>query len=208
MRPLGEIRVSMSDGFIKRMVPVARAIDDINAWIGRNAALLIVAAILISALNATIRKTFDVSSNAWLELQWILFAIVFLLCAPWTLLSNEHIRIDVVNNMMPKWLRDTIDVIGHVVFLLPLAVVMILTGIPFFLVSYRIGEQSMNAGGLPQWPAKGLIAVGFALLLIQGLSELIKRIAIMRGLIEDPHVHQPSALEAEVDHVVDAIEKR
>src|SRR5581483_9212278 len=138
-------------------------------------------------VNAIVRKVFDTSSNSWLELQWILFSVVFLLCSPWTLLDNEHIRIDIVNNLLPKMVRDVIDLIGHLFFLLPLTIVMVVTGIPFFTKSFAINEQSWNAGGLPQWPAKSLIMIAFALLFLQGLSELIKRIAVMRGLIPDPH---------------------
>jgi TRAP-type mannitol/chloroaromatic compound transport system permease small subunit len=109
---------------------------------------------------------------------------------------------------MPKRVRNIIDIIGHIFFLIPLTVVMIVTGVPFFLRSLQINEQSGNAGGLPQWPAKSLIMIGFALLLVQGISELIKRIAIMRGMIPDPHESQVSALEAEVEHLVEAIEKK
>ena len=138
----------------------------------------------------------------------MLFGIVFLLCSPWTLLDNEHIRIDIVNNLFSKRWRDIIDVIGHVFFLMPLCIVMIITGGPFFMRSVEVNEQSGNAGGLPQWPAKSLIIIGFAFLLVQGISELIKRIAVMRGLIPDPHASQVSALEAEVEHLVEAIEKR
>jgi TRAP-type mannitol/chloroaromatic compound transport system permease small subunit len=104
--------------------------------------------------------------------------------------------------------RNAIDVVGHIFFLMPLTVVMIVTGVPFFLRSFRINEQSGNAGGLPQWPSKALVMIGFAMLLIQGLSELIKRIAVMRALIPDPHASQVHALEAEVEHIVEAIEKR
>ena len=138
----------------------------------------------------------------------MLFGIVFLLCSPWTLLDNEHIRIDIVNNLFSKRWRDIIDVIGHVFFLVPLCIVMIITGGPFFMRSVEVNEQSGNAGGLPQWPAKSLVIIGFAFLLVQGISELIKRIAVMRGLIPDPHASQVSALEAEVEHLVEAIEKR
>jgi TRAP-type mannitol/chloroaromatic compound transport system permease small subunit len=137
----------------------------------------------------------------------VLFSIVFLLCSPWTLLDNEHIRIDIVNNMLPNKVRNSIDIIGHAFFLMPLAIVMIITGVPFFLRSFEINEQSGNAGGLPQWPAKSLIMIGFAFLLVQGISELIKRIAVMRGIIPDPHASQVHALEAEVEHLVEAIEK-
>ena len=161
--------------------------------------------VIISATNATIRKVFDTSSNAWLELQWVLFGTIFLLCSPWTLLSNEHIRIDIINSLLPKRLRDSIDVFGHVFFLLPLTIVMIVTSIPFFIRSFQINEQSMNAGGLPQWPAKSLILIGFFLLFWQGISELIKRIAVMRGRIPDPYAHADgphSAAEAEAERVL------
>lgn len=196
------------DALLNALLPVTRVIDAITIWIGKRLAWLILAAVIVSAVNATVRKVFDTSSNSWLELQWVLFSIVFLLCSPWTLLANEHIRIDIVNNLLPKRVRDSIDVVGHAFFLIPLAIVMIITGIPFFLRSVEINEQSGNAGGLPQWPSKALIMIGFALLLVQGVSELIKRIAVMRNLIPDPHATQVHALEAEVEHIVEAIEKR
>jgi TRAP-type mannitol/chloroaromatic compound transport system permease small subunit len=200
--------VSGLDALLKTLLPVTRVIDSANTWIGKRLSWLILAAVVVSAANATVRKIFDTSSNSWLELQWVLFSIVFLLCSPWTLLANEHIRIDIINNQLPNWLRDTIEVVGHAFFLLPLTIIMIITGIPFFLRSVEINEQSGNAGGLPQWPSKALIMVAFAMLLVQGLSELIKRIAIMRELIPDPHAAQVHALEAEVEHIVEAIEKR
>lgn len=192
---------------MQSLLKLSQGIDAINSWIGRHLSWLILVAVLISSANATVRKVFDESSNAWLELQWVLFGIVFLLCAPWTLLSNEHIRIDIVNSFWPKKVRDVIDVIGHTFFLIPLCIVMILTSVPFFIRSWDINEQSGNAGGLPQWPAKSLLMIGFALLLIQGISELIKRIAVMRRLIRDPYEAQPSSLEAEVEHLVEAIKK-
>jgi TRAP-type mannitol/chloroaromatic compound transport system permease small subunit len=198
--PLGEFRVDL-------LLRLSRAIDAVNLRIGKWVAWLIVAAVLVSAANAILRKTLDISSNSWLELQWVLFSTVFLWCASWTLLANEHIRIDIVNNMFPKRVRDWIDVLGHAFFLLPFTVVMLITGWPFFLASFRINEQSGNAGGLAQWPAKLLIPTGFTLLFLQGISELIKRIAVMQGRIPDPHaVHDP--LEEEIEHLVQAIEKR
>jgi len=192
---------------LQSLLKLSRGIDAFTRWTGKRLAWLILLAVIVSAVNAIVRKTFDTSSNSWLELQWVLFSIVFLLCSPWTLLDNEHIRIDIVNNMLPKRVRDSIDVIGHVFFLMPLAVVMIITGGPFFMRSVEINEQSGNAGGLPQWPAKSLIIIGFTLLLVQGISELIKRIAVMRGLIPDPHASQVSAIEAEVEHLVESMEK-
>ena len=196
------------DAFLKTLLPLTRAIDAMNTWLGRRLAWLILAAVIVSAGNATIRKVFDTSSNSWLELQWVLFSVVFLLCSPWTLLANEHIRIDIVNQLLPKMLRNWIDTIGHAVFLLPWCVIMITTGIPFFFRSYEINEQSGNAGGLPQWPSKALVMIGFTLLLVQGVSELIQRLAIMRDMIPDPHESQKDTLEAEVEHIVEAIEKR
>lgn len=195
------------DALLNALLPATRAVDAATTWIGKRLSWLIVAAILVSAINATIRKIFDTSSNAWLELQWVLFSVVFLLCSPWTLLANEHIRIDIVNNMLPQRVRNIIDVIGHAFFLLPLTIVMILTSVPFFLVSYSQNEQSLNAGGLPQWPSKGLIMIAFAMLFVQGLSELIKRIAVMRGLIPDPHAGQKSSLESEAEEIIGAMEK-
>ena len=196
------------DAVLKALLPAARAVDAATTWIGKRLAWLILAAVLVSAVNASVRKIFDMSSNSWLELQWVLFSMVFLLCSPWTLLANEHIRIDIVNNVLPKRVRDSIDVIGHAFFLLPLTIVMIITGIPFFLRSFEINEQSGNAGGLPQWPSKALIMIAFTMLFVQGLSELIKRIAVMRDLIPDPHASQVNTLEAEVEHLVEVIEKR
>lgn len=193
---------------MQALLKLSNRIDAFTKWIGKRLAWLILVAVVVSAVNAIMRKSFDISSNSWLELQWVLFSIVFLLCAPWTLLDNEHIRIDIVNNTLPKTVRNVIDVVGHAFFLMPLCVVMIITGGPFFMRSYEINEQSGNAGGLPQWPAKSLVIIGFVFLLAQAISELIKRIAVMRGLIPDPHASQVHALEAEVEHLVEAIEKR
>ena len=196
------------DAALKQLLPLTRAIDFINRQIGRYVAWAILIAVVVSSANAVVRKTLDTSSNAWLELQWILFAMVFLLCSPWTLLANEHIRIDIVNNLMPKWMRNAVEVVGHAFFLLPLCIIMVVTAVPFFLKSFAVNEQSGNAGGLPQWPTKSLVAIGFALLFIQGISELLKRLAVIRNLIPDPHAMQQHPLEAEVEHIVEAIEKR
>jgi TRAP-type mannitol/chloroaromatic compound transport system permease small subunit len=209
-RPIGAAKTAEAQWgglSLQSLLKMSRGIDAFTRWTGKRLAWLILVAVVVSAVNAIIRKIFDSSSNSWLELQWVLFSIVFLLCSPWTLLDNEHIRIDIVNNMLSKPVRNVIDIIGHVFFLLPLTVVMIITGIPFFLRSFEINEQSGNAGGLPQWPAKSLIMIGFAFLFVQGISELIKRIAVMRGLMPDPHASQVNAVEAEVEHLVEAIEK-
>ncbi len=133
------------------LLRASRVIDAINSRIGKAVAWLILVVVIVSATNATVRKVFDTSSNAWLELQWTLFGVVFLLCSPWTLLSNEHVRIDIVNNLLPKKLRDAIDIFGHVVFLLPLSIIMVVMSVPFLERSFALNEQSLNAGGLPQW---------------------------------------------------------
>ncbi len=196
------------DAVLKALLPATQVIDAITTWIGKRVAWLLLGAVLVSAVNASVRKVFDTSSNSWLELQWVLFSAVFLLCSPWTLLANEHIRIDILNNLLPQRTRNIIEVVGHTFFLLPLTIVMLITGIPFFLNSFEINEQSWNSGGLPQWPAKSLIMFGFGLLLIQGVSELVKRIAVMRDLIPDPHASQKSSLEVEAQEVIEAMEKK
>ena len=177
------------------LLGVSRVIDAINFRIGKVVAWLILAAVVVSAVNAIIRKLFDTSSNSWLELQWVLFGAVFLIVASWTLLDNEHIRIDIVNSMFTQRTRNIIDVIGHAFFLLPLTIIMIITSYPFVMKSVLLNEQSMNAGGLPQWPAKMLILIGFTLLFFQAISELIKRIAVMMGRIPDPY-HTGGGLKA------------
>ena len=210
LRPNGAIKTAeaqVGGPSLQSLLKMSRGIDAFTKWTGKRLAWLILLAVVVSSLNAIIRKMFDTSSNSWLELQWVLFSIVFLLCSPWTLLDNEHIRIDIVNNLLPKQVRSGIDAIGHAFFLMPLTIVMIITGVPFFLRSFEINEQSGNAGGLPQWPAKSLVMLGFAFLLVQGISELIKRIAVMRGMIPDPHASQVHAIEAEVEQLVEALEK-
>jgi len=170
---------------LQSLLGISRMIDKVNGAIGRWMAWAILLAVIISTVNALIRKIFDTSSNSWLEMQWVLFGAVFLLCAPWTLMVNEHIRIDVVSSHLKKRTRDWIDVIGNVVFLIPFTIIMIVTSIPFFWRSFLLNEQSLNAGGLAQWPGKFLVPLGFTLLFFQAVSELIKRIAIMRGELKD-----------------------
>jgi TRAP-type mannitol/chloroaromatic compound transport system permease small subunit len=181
---------------LQALLGVSRRIDAFNTLIGRWLSWLIVVAVVISASNAIIRKIFDVSSNSFLELQWVLFSIVFLLCSPWTFLNNEHIRIDIINHSLPLKVRGWIDMIGHLLFLLPFTLILLWTSIPFFLVSYRQNEQSFSAGGLPQWPAKSLIMIACVLLLLQGISEIIKRAAMMMGIIPDSNAVVISAQRA------------
>lgn len=188
------------------LIKLSRVIDSINERIGKVAAWAIVVAILVSAINAIIRRVFGVSSNAWLELQWYLFGAVFMLCAAWTLKANEHIRIDIVSSRLSKRGRDTIDVFGHVFFLFPFVALMLWLCVPYFLKSYASGEVSSNAGGLLIWPAKGLILLGFISMTFQWLSELIKRVAIMNGQLEDEevggHGHSP---EAEAERLINEL---
>jgi len=175
------------------LLGVSRVIDAINTAIGKSAMWLTLVAVLVSAINAIVRKAFDMSSNAWLELQWYLFGAVFMLCAGYTLLKNEHIRIDVVAGMFSKRTRDWIDVFGHAFVLIPFCLLMIYDLWPFFWGSFTSGEVSPSPGGLIIWPAKGLILLGFILLLAQAVSELIKRIAVIRELIPDPYEEKQDA---------------
>lgn len=181
------------------LLPVSRAIDAVNTFIGKWVAWALLAAVVVSTANAIVRKAFDMSSNSWLELQWILFGLVFLVCAPWTLIQNEHIRIDIVSSLLPKRVRSTIEYIGHLFFLIPTGLIMVYTSWPFFVRSLLQNEQSSNAGGLPVYPSKLIVLVGFSLLLMQGISQLIKRSAIMRGLIPDTLLdgHHGAAAEQE-----------
>ncbi|NIX77672.1 TRAP transporter small permease subunit [Microvirga terricola] len=183
------------------LLQLSRIIDSINERIGKVAAWAIVVAIVVSAVNAIIRRIFGVSSNAWLELQWYLFGAVFMLCAAWTLKSNEHIRIDIISGKLSKRSRDWIDMFGHIFFLLPFLAVLTWLSFPYFIKSFVSGEVSSNAGGLPIWPAKGLILLGFISLSLQWVSEVIKRIAIMRGQLVDEHAEGNSA-EAEAERLL------
>jgi TRAP-type mannitol/chloroaromatic compound transport system permease small subunit len=169
------------------LLGLSRVIDAFNERVGRWLAWLILLAVIISTVNAVVRKSFNTSSNAWLEAQWYLFGAVFLGCAAYTFLKNEHIRIDIVSSKMSQRYRNIVEIIGHIFFLMPLCIMMIYYGFPFFYSSFRIGEISTNAGGLIQWPAKLMIPVGFCMLFAQAFSELIKRLAFMQGLIPDPH---------------------
>jgi TRAP-type mannitol/chloroaromatic compound transport system permease small subunit len=166
---------------------MSRRIDRLSIAVGQWVSWLVLVAVLVSAGNAVIRKVFDTSSNAWLELQWYLFGAVFMLAAAYTLERNEHIRIDIVSSMLSKRTRDWIDILGHACMLLPLTMIMGYLCFIFFWNSYASGEISGSAGGLILWPARLAIFLGFALLFLQGLSELVKRIAVMQGLIPEPH---------------------
>ena len=167
------------------LLSFSRGVDRVTTFIGRGVSWLVLLVVLVSAGNAVIRKLFDISSNAWLELQWYLFGAIFMLAAAWTLLKNEHIRVDIVSNILSKRTRDWIDFLGHILALLPFTGLMIWLLTPYVLQSFNRGEYSPNAGGLILWPAKALLLAGFILLFLQGLSELIKRGAILFGGMED-----------------------
>lgn len=166
------------------LLGVAHVIDRVNRFVGRTVAWLVLAAVLVSAGNAAARYAFNLSSNAWLEIQWYLFSAVFLLCAGYTLLKNAHVRIDVLSARLTPRARAWIDILGGVFFLLPMAIIVLVLSWPMFVDSYLTQEWSSDAGGLARWYVKALIPAGFALLLLQGFSELVKRIAFLRGALE------------------------
>jgi len=182
---------------LETLLKISRAIDGLNEKIGRLTYWLVLVAVLISAGNAVIRYAFNMSSNAWLEIQWYLFSAIFLFCAGYTLLHNQHIRIDVVTGRFSKRVQAWIDIFGTILFLLPMAVTIMWLSCPVFVDTYQRHEVSSNAGGLVIWPARLLVPIGFLLLILQGLSELIKRVAFLLGLIADPSEEQegPSAEE-------------
>lgn len=173
------------------LLALSRAIDAITRFVGFHVRWLVLAAVLVSAINAIVRKAFDVSSNAWLELQALLFGAVFLLAAAYTLQKNAHVRIDVVSSRLSQKTRNWIDLLGHIFMLVPLCLILLwLTG-PYALESFLSNEGSANAGGLIVWPSKALILIGFALLTAQAMSEIIKKLdAIASGsLPEAPQAH-------------------
>ena len=168
------------------LLKFSKGVDWLNTQVGKYVIWLILASTVISGVNAVVRKTFDMSSNAYLEVQWYLFAAAFLLAAGYTLLNGEHVKIDVISGKLSKRAQIWIDVFGFVVFLTPMCLAILWYGIPFFLKGMYSGEMSSNAGGLIRWPVYLMMPLGFGLLLLQGLSELIKRVAFLKGLIEDP----------------------
>jgi TRAP-type mannitol/chloroaromatic compound transport system permease small subunit len=183
------------------LLAFSRGIDALNERIGRVVLWLVLAMALLSSINAVSRYLFNRSSNAWLELQWYMFAAVFLLCAGYTLLHNEHIRIDVISSRFSPRTRAWVDIFGTLFFLLPMAIVILKLSWPIFMNAWVSEEMSSNAGGLIRWPARALVPAGFLLLTLQGLSELIKRIAFLRGLITDPaeKPKDPALAQLQVD---------
>ena len=165
------------------LLAIAGAIDRVNERIGRIAVWLVLAACLVSAGNAVSRYALDMSSNAWLELQWYMFAGMVLLGAPFVLATNGHVRVDILYGQASPRTRAWIDLLGLTLFVLPVMSALTVMSWPLFVESYLGGEMSLNAGGLIRWPVKLVIPVGFALMVLQALSEIVKRIAFLRGLI-------------------------
>jgi TRAP-type mannitol/chloroaromatic compound transport system permease small subunit len=184
---------------MRALLKFSKAVDWLNSLVGRYVIWLILASTVISAVNAIVRKAFNISSNAYLEVQWYLFAASFLLAAGYTLLQHEHVRIDVVSSRLSKRGQIWVDIIGFALFLTPVCIAILYYGIPFFLRGLYSGEVSGNAGGLIRWPVYAMIPAGFILLMLQGWSELIKRFAFLDGLIEDPTVkHVEKTAEEEL----------
>lgn len=171
---------------MRSLLAFSRAIDSLNRWVGKFVSWLILAAVLISATNAVSRKAFHVSSNAWLEVQWYLFGAIFLLAAGYTLLNNEHVRVDILASKLSERSQIKIEIFGVIFLLLPITIFIFWMGIPMFLDSYVSGETSSNSGGLIRWPVKLLVPLGFGLLALAGISHLIKCIGFLKGLCPNP----------------------
>jgi TRAP-type mannitol/chloroaromatic compound transport system permease small subunit len=174
------------------LLAVSRLVDRLSDWVGRTVYWMVLAAVLVSSGNAVVRYVFDYSSNAWLELQWYLYTSFFLIGSGYTLLRNEHVRIDIINSRLSPRSRAWIDLLGGLFFLLPMALLIMTLAWPVFTESYALHETSPSANGLLRWPVKLMIPVGFFLLAAQGVSEIIKRAAFLMNLIPDPtphHVH-------------------
>jgi len=168
------------------LLSLSRVIDSTTERIGRTIYWLVLVAVLISAANAVVRKAFNYSSNSFLEIQWYLFSMIFLFCAGYALKDNDHVRIDIITGRMSARVRAMIDIFGTLFFLLPMAILIMVLSWPVFVDAWTRNEVSTNAGGLVIWPARLMVPIGFFLLIVQAISELIKRIAFLKGLIPDP----------------------
>ena len=180
------------------LLALSRAIDALSERIGRFIYWFVLVVVLISAANATIRKLFNYSSNAYLEIQWYLFSVIFLFGAGYVLLHNAHVRIDIVSGRLSARAQNWIDIIGIVLFLFPMAITIMWLSWPLFMDSYTRNEVSTNAGGLVIWPARLMVPIGFFLLILQGVSELIKRIAFLMGMIPNPLERHDKSAEEEL----------
>jgi TRAP-type mannitol/chloroaromatic compound transport system permease small subunit len=184
---------------LNALLALSRAIDALTERVGRFVYWLVLVVVLISAANATVRKAFDYSSNAYLEIQWYLFSVIFLFGAGYTLMRNEHVRIDIIAGRLSPRAQNWIDVVGIVLFLFPMSLITMWLSWPLVVDSYTRGEVSSNAGGLIIWPARLMIPIGFALLIVQAVSELIKRVAFLTGRGPDPLAkHEGKTAEQEL----------
>lgn len=188
------------------LLTLSRQIDALTERIGKSAIWIVLIVVLVSTGNAVMRYAFNYSSNALLEIQWYLFGLIFLLCSGYTLLRNEHVRIDLLSAKLSKRGQTWIDILGILFFLMPMAVAILVLSWPVFLHAFESNEMSNSAGGLIVWPARLMIPVGFALLILQGVSELIKRIGFLRGLCPDP-TEKRNAKSAE-EELAEAIQAR
>lgn len=188
------------------LLALSRAIDWLNERVGHIVYWLVLVAVLISAANAVVRKAFNMSSNSFLEIQWYLFSAIFLFCAGYTLLRNQHVRIDVITGRLSPQAQAWIDIFGTIFFLMPMSLIIMWLSWPVFVMALERHEVSTNTGGLIIWPARLLVPIGFFLLIIQGVSELIKRVAFLKGLIPDPaqRQHEKSAEEELAEDILRA----
>ncbi len=187
------------------LLALSRAIDAINERVGRLTMWLVLASVLISAINAIVRKAFSIGSNAFLEIQWYLFAAVFMLGVGYVMLKNAHVRIDFISSRLSKRTNAIIDAVGIVVFTIPLSIIMIDLGWPLFMSAFKSGEMSQNAGGLIRWPVLLLVPLGFAILLAQASSELIKRVAYLQGALDEPFT--PTGAKSEAERLAEELAK-
>lgn len=171
---------------MQALLKLSRGIDWLNERCGRLFMLLVLVAVVISAGNAIVRKLFSMSSNAFLEIQWYLFGGIFMLCAGYTLLRNDHVRIDVIIGRLSRRTQAWIDILGSLLFLLPLCILVIYFGWPQFMKAWELQEMSPDAGGLIRWPVRLLIPVGFGLLALQGVSQIVKNAAFLKGAAPFP----------------------
>jgi TRAP-type mannitol/chloroaromatic compound transport system permease small subunit len=193
---------------VTALLKLSKLIDALSERVGRWTSWLVLAAVLISASNAIVRKAFNIGSNAFLEIQWYLFAAVFLLGAGYTMMRQEHVKIDVILGKFSKRTQIKVEIFGIIVFLFPFVVAVITLVAPLVLKAYATGEMSSNAGGLIRWPVYALVPIGFTLLGLQGVSELIKRFAFLQGLIDDPTKrHQQKSAEEELAEAIRAREQ-
>jgi len=191
---------------VKSLLALSGWMDRVSERIGHTIYWLVLAAVLISCINAVVRKAFNWSSNSLLEIQWYLFSAIFLFCAGYTLLKNQHVRIDVISGRLSKRTQAWIDIFGTLFFLLPMAILIMYLSWPVFVQAYERHEVSTNAGGLIIWPARLMVPIGFLLLAAQGISELVKRVAFLQGLIPDPgeKQHEKSAEELLAEEILKA----